>query len=183
MSSDWYKGDFPISESILSQRLEFLHSTSMLSFRLQKSLRPLFSLQEGEKSSFQRYERSWANIESTLWISSVEGFLRRKKIRGEKMLAPPNVCLKPMIISDIWVDIESTLRLLSLDFCGRYTPKKPLSSIKRRRKKLSPSSKKSWFCVGNYATLLSWLLSLVPRLPKQYQVTATPISSLDICRR
>ena len=95
--------------------------------------------------------------------------------------------MKPIRISDIWVDIESTLTISSLKFCGRYTfqfsEKKLLPSIKRGRKKLSPSSKKSWLCVGNYATLLSWLLSPVPRLPWQHQVTATAINSLDLCRR
>jgi hypothetical protein len=29
--------------------------------------------------------------------------------------------MKPIRISDIWVDIESTLTIASLNLCGRYT--------------------------------------------------------------
>ena len=154
----------------------------MLSFRLQKSLRPLFSSnqenQEREKShrpspgcsSFQRYERSESILSRRFDYRLGNVFFAVKsptlsflfKSREKKMLAPPNVWLKPKETCEnfrYWVNASTIV--------ARYLWKVHHSILRKSRegKKLSPSSENSWFCVGNYATLLSWLLSLVPRLP------------------
>ena len=129
-----------------------------------KSLRPLFSSNQERKkshlppsgcSSIQRYKRSESimsrRFEYRLW--KVFAAIKKPtpsflfKSRENKLLAPPNVWLKP---TETWKFpiFESILsqRSISVEGTPLNSPKKYFSSIKRGRKKLSPSSEKSWFC-------------------------------------
>jgi hypothetical protein len=154
MSSDiWVDIESTPRTSPRTSSLNFCERSLCQVCVFKKSLRPLFSSnEESEKShrpssgcsSIQRSE----SIESTLWISPVEGFLRHKKptpsilfiSRDKNMLVPSNVWLKPTenfrYVSRYWVNARFLWEVhLSVH------RKKPLSSIKRGRKSCRPLSK------------------------------------------